>query len=118
LIHAREDIFAWSLNSKPWRSFAFNLLVTPSTPTPRRRNYGTRRCKLLQLRTYPATETGVDFGTIVRTFGYPPTVYWSMFPLRNDLSQIRNAACSLGLFGVRMDGWFGVRRWFAAVVFW
>ena len=27
-------------------------------------------------------------GTTVRTFGYPPTVYWSMSPLRNDLSPI------------------------------
>ena len=79
---------------------------------------GTRRYKLLQRRTYPATETAVDLGTTVRTFGYPLTVYWSMSPLRNDLSQIRNATCSLELFGVWMDGWFGVRRSFAAVLFW
>ena len=98
------------------------LLSTCLSPRQPRRpaggTMGTRMCKLLQRRTYPATEIGVDFGTTVRTFGYPPTVYWPMSPLRNDLPQIRNAACSLGLFGLWMDGWFGVRRWFAAVLFW
>jgi len=61
--------------------------------------------------------TAVDFGTTVRTFGYPPTVYWQVSPLRNDLFQIRNTPDSLGLLGVRVDGWFGVRRGFAAVLF-
>ena len=83
------------------------LLSTCLSPRqPQRRaggTMGTRRCKLLQRRTHPATEIGVDFGTTVRTFGYPPTVYWPMSALRNDLSQIRNAACSLGLFGLWMD---------------
>jgi len=61
---------------------------------------------------------GVDFRTKVRTVGYPPTVYSPVSPLRNDLSQIRNTPDSLGLLGLRVDGWFGVRRWFAAVLFW
>ncbi len=76
---------------------------------------GTRRCKLLQRRTYPATEAAVDFGTAARTVGHPPLVYWSVSPLRDPVPQVRNTAGALGLPGVRVDGRFGARRWFAAV---
>ncbi len=65
---------------------------------------GTRRRKLLQRRTHPATEAAVDFGTAARAFGYASFVYRPVSPVRNDLPQVRNTAGALGLFGVRVDG--------------
>ena len=52
----------------------------------------------------------------VRTFGYPPTVYWPVSPMWNDLPPVWNAACSLGLFGLRMDRWFGLRWWLTTII--
>ncbi len=72
---------------------------------------GTRRGKLLQRRTYPATTATVDTRATVRAAGYPPTVYWSVSSMRVPVPPVWNATCSLGLFGLRVDGRFGVRRW-------
>jgi len=105
LTHAREDIFAGVIQLKTLTQLCFQPACQPVNPNalaeelwePEGASYYNGELILQR-------PTGVDFGTTVRTFGYPPTVYWSMSPLRNDLPQIRNAACSLGLFGLWIDG--------------
>jgi hypothetical protein len=69
-------IFSLGHSTQNLDAALLSTCLSPRQPQrPAGGTMGTRRCKLLQRRTYPATETGVDFGTTVRTFGYPPTVY-------------------------------------------
>jgi len=79
------------------------------TLTPHQRNCGNPKSRA-------TTMVAVDTRETVRTFGYPPTVYWPMSPVWNDLSELWNAACSVGLFGLRMDRWFGLRRWLTTII--
>jgi len=63
---------------------------------------GTRRRKLLQRRTHPATTAAVDTRAKVGTAGRAPFVYRPVSSVLASVPQVRNTPGALGLCRVRV----------------